>query len=91
MAMKNNVATIIIDGEEGKIKYMIEGDGIVNVSLKNGSTLKEIRVVGMNMMGNGIKAISDKDGLIEIPGNKIKSIDDAGKGKYPAVEKIIKH
>ena len=88
--MKNNAATIIVKNDDVTTKYQIESDGIINVSLKNGSNLEELRVVGMNMMGDGIKAIS-KEGLIELPANVIKTIEDAGKGAFPAVEQTIIH
>lgn len=68
---KANVATILV----GDKKYSIESDTIVNVTLKNGVVHKDLRVVGITQMNDGLRVVGP-DGINEIPTRLIKDIVD---------------
>jgi hypothetical protein len=77
---KSNAATIVSEGK----KFYLDNDAIVNITLKSDVVYEEVRVVGINMMGDGIRVVG-KDGINEIPTKLIKNITDCGKTEYPGV------
>lgn len=76
-------------------KYIVESDGIINVTTKvNGKVVeyKEVRLVGLNHMGDCIRVIAPRDkdnkngGPTEIPIKLITKVEDAKKNDYPCVK-----
>ena len=86
MAKKSNVATVIIDDS----KYEIESDTIVNITTKSGGEFKDLRVTGVSRMGDCIRCVSKKDGIVEIPLKTIETISDAVQSGFPGVKKTAK-
>lgn len=68
---KANVATILV----GNKKYSIESDTIVDVTLKSGVVHKDLRVVGITQMNDGLRVVGP-DGINEIPTRLIEKIVD---------------
>ena len=80
MAKKSNTATIRV----GDKRVFIDSDAIVDIELKSGVKYEKLRVVGINMMGDGLRVVTD-DGVNQIPTNVIKSIKDSGETEFPGV------
>lgn len=80
MAKRSNVATVVID----KKKYFIESDAIADITMKTGIKHEGVRVVGINVMGDGLRVVG-KDGISEIPTNLIKHIQDSKNSTFPGV------
>ena len=86
MAKKDNVATVIV----GDSKYEIEADTIVNVTTNSGGKFSNLRVTGTSRMGDCLRCVSKKDGIVEIPLKTIATIADAVQSGFPGVKKTAR-
>lgn len=84
---KTIAATVDANGS----KYEIESDAIVDVKLKNKSTIEGFRVIGVNRMGDCIRGVANTGGVIEIPLKAIEDIIDVGKSGFNQVRKTRKN
>lgn len=83
---KANVATILV----GNKKYSIESDTIVDVTLKSGVVHKDLRVVGITQMNDGLRVVGP-DGINEIPTKLIeKIVDTQNTGGFSGVTVTMK-
>lgn len=80
MAKKFNCATIIV----GDNKIFIDSDTIADITLKSGVVYEKVRVVGTNMMGDGLRVVTT-DGINEIPNRLIKTIKDSEVTDFPGI------
>lgn len=93
MANKGIGATFRISTGE---KYSVDRDGMINVKTKLGDTeteYKNLRLIGMNVLGDAIRAVMEKGGITEIATANIIAVEDANpvditKGQFSCIKKV---
>ena len=93
MANKGIGATFRISTGE---KYSVERDGRINVRTKLGDVeteYKNLRLIGMNVLGDAIRAVVEEGGITDIATANIIAVEDANpvditKGQFSCIKKV---